>query len=70
MSDHLSDLLDLIRFGLTTIFRLQVEDLDNVGPRENVMVTSNSFIKPQCIEEASKRVESDVGVRPAAEHGV
>ena len=67
--DDPADLLDLIRLGLTTT-RLEVEDLRNAVPREDVVVAAGTLGESQVVQQDTEVVESYACVGRAAEDAI
>ncbi len=56
LQDQLSNLLDLIRFGITA-FGLQIEYLLNARLAKNMMIASDSPLKSKAFEQGTQCVE-------------
>ncbi|OHB74126.1 MAG: hypothetical protein A2Z25_19875 [Planctomycetes bacterium RBG_16_55_9] len=64
---YIPDLLDLIGFGHRS-FWLEVQNLFDAIPREDVMVTFDSLIESEMQHKLNKISETNVGIRPSAEN--
>jgi hypothetical protein len=60
--DHVPYLTHLIALSFSTRQRLEVENLDDAFSREDVMIASHAFAKPECEQKVLQSRESDVVV--------
>jgi hypothetical protein len=64
----MSDLPDLIFFGLPIPIRLQVNDFSNIWKRKNMVAAFNSLFESQISQHAAKGVETNVCVGIASKN--
>jgi hypothetical protein len=68
IQEYLSYLFHLIRLGFSIALRLQIDDLFNSIPRENVMITSHATIETISLQDQTQIFESNVRIGPAIEN--
>ena len=64
--DHGPHLLELIGLRVPAL-RLQIQDLLDAGPGEDVMTAANALVESEAAEQAAQPVERNAGIRSAAE---
>jgi hypothetical protein len=61
-------LLDLIRFSLSTLFGLQIDDFHNPLFPENVMTTFDTQLESKPFEQTDQFIKADVLIGCAAQN--
>lgn len=67
LRDDLSDLLDLVRFGLAAGERLEVDDFLDAVAGEDVVAPLGAFVEVEGEKEGAELFEADVGVGTTGE---
>jgi len=66
--NQLADLSNLVGFGLPIWARLEINNFFDITSPENMMISLDSFLKTQRLNQTNEIIEPDVGVASSTNH--